>query len=126
MRKKFIGGTVLLAGLSVVGLVGAANAGNGSEPTVTCSTQLPQGLPDLPGADASKNVASGTGLTARNEDGTVVENAPAAPPAGAVSHEIELKDGQVLFDGKPAPAGSGCDADGITTVTVTEGTPPAS
>ena len=129
-KKKIIGGTVLFVGLSIAGLVGVASADSGPEPKITCSTQAPQDLPGAKATKATKAIGAEKSTAVRNEDGTVTKNAPGEPPAGApakqkVTHKVEIKDGQVLFDGKPAPAGSGCDSADIKTVSVTEGTPPA-
>ena len=132
-RKKIIGGAILLVGLSTAGLVGVASADSGSEPKITCSTEalhVRPGAQTTKAAKATKAQAGAEKSTAvRNEDGTVTKNAPGEPPAGAaahkVTHKVEIKDGKVLFDGKPAPAGSGCDSASIKTVHVTEGAPPA-
>jgi hypothetical protein len=128
-KKKIIGGTVLFVGLSIAGLVGVASADSGSGPKITCSTQGPQDLPGAQTTKATKTAGAKKSTAVMNGEGTVTKNAPGKPPAGAamqkVTHKVEIKDGQVLFDGKPAPAGSGCDSADIKTVTVTEGAPPA-
>src|SRR3954451_23515263 len=129
-KKKIIGGTVLFVGLSIAGLVGVASADSGPEPKITCSTQAPQGLPGGQTTKATKATAAAKSTAVMKEDGTVTRKAPGEPPAGAaarqkVTHKVEIKDGKALFDGKPAPDGSGCDSAGIKTAKVTEGAPPA-
>jgi hypothetical protein len=129
-KKKIIGGTVLFVGLSTAGLVGVASADSGSEPKITCSTEAPKDLPGAQTTKATKTTGARKSTAVMNEDGTVTKKTSAEPPAGAaamnkVTHKVEIKDGKVLFDGKPAPAGSGCDSADVKTVKVTNGAPPA-